>query len=83
MPTVHAESVDVKVWEWVRDLLLNPQATLNGLQKEQANREKANKPLMDRLAVIDGLLTEKQSIISNLPPFQFPSFPISQSSTLP
>jgi site-specific DNA recombinase len=56
-----ADHVDSLVWGWVRDLLLNPEATLEGLRQEQANREQASKPLQDRLAIVDDLLADSRA----------------------
>jgi site-specific DNA recombinase len=53
-----ADHVDATVWGWVRDLLLNPQAALEGLRREQESRAETNKPLRDRLAVVDDLLAD-------------------------
>jgi len=52
-----AGQVDATVWGWVRDLFLDPEATLAGMRHEQAGREAACKPLGDRLAVIDDLIS--------------------------
>lgn len=60
MPYIRADQVDARVWIWVRELLLNPKATLKGLEQEQANREQINRPLRNRLAVLDDLLAEHQ-----------------------
>jgi len=51
-----ADHVDSVVWEWVKSFLSDPQALAAGLQQEQANREKTNRPLRERLAVVDDLL---------------------------
>jgi site-specific DNA recombinase len=55
-----SEHVDAAVWAWVRSLLLDPEVTLKGLREEQANRENTNKPLRDRLAVVDDLIADNR-----------------------
>ena len=52
--------VDAMVWEWLRNLLLEPDITLQGLRAEQAARQEINKPLKDRCSVIDNLLDENR-----------------------
>jgi hypothetical protein len=60
-----ADQVDEAVWNWVRSFLVDPVALAEGLRAEQSEREKANKPLHDRLAVIDDLLEDSRSQLVN------------------
>jgi site-specific DNA recombinase len=61
-----ADQVDAAVWEWVRDLLLNPEALRQNLEKQQAEQERANQPLWDRLAAIDDLLADNRRQLEKL-----------------
>jgi site-specific DNA recombinase len=60
------DRVDAAVWEWVKKLLLRPEALREDLEGQQAAREEANKPLVDRLAVIDDLLTDNRGQLEKL-----------------
>ncbi|MBL7063762.1 MAG: hypothetical protein ISS49_06060 [Anaerolineae bacterium] len=55
-----ADYVDAAVWDWVKSFLTDPAALAEGLKVEQAEREEANKPLRDRLAVVDDLLADNR-----------------------
>jgi site-specific DNA recombinase len=50
----------------VRDLLLNPEALRQNLEQQQAEQERANQPLWDRLAVIDDLLADNRRQLEKL-----------------
>jgi site-specific DNA recombinase len=60
------DRVDAAVWEWVKKLLLHPEILREDLEGQQAAREEANKPLIDRLAVIDDLLTDNRGQLEKL-----------------
>jgi site-specific DNA recombinase len=60
------DQVDTAVWEWVRKILLHPEALLEDLREQQAEQERENQPLRDRLAVIDGLLADNRSQLEKL-----------------
>jgi site-specific DNA recombinase len=61
-----ASRVEGAVWEWVKDWLSNPEALREGLEKQRAEQERANKPLYDRLAVIDDLLSDNRRQLEKL-----------------
>jgi len=65
-PSFRVDQVDTAVWDWVRDLLLNPEALRQNLEEQQAEQERANQPLRDRLAVIDDLLAENRRQLERL-----------------
>jgi len=65
-PYFRADHVDAKVWEWVKDLLLEPERLRRRLEKQQAEQEKTSQPLRDRLAVIDDLLTDDRRRLERL-----------------
>lgn len=58
--------VDTAVWQWVRSLLAYPERLAEGLRAEQSEREEADKPLRDRLAVIDRLLADNLQQLDRL-----------------
>ncbi len=60
------EDVDGASWEWVKSILLDPEALRAGLQAEQEEREAITKPLRDRLNVVDGLLQENSDRLDKL-----------------
>jgi site-specific DNA recombinase len=62
----NAKHVDVTVWEWAREILLNPEALRASLKEQQAEQERANQPLRNRLAVIDDLLTDNRRQLEKL-----------------
>lgn len=66
LPFFRADHVDAVVWDWVRDLLLDPVALDKGLREEQEKHEQANQPLRERQAVIDDLLTDNQARLGRL-----------------
>jgi len=58
--------VDTVVWQWVRSLLAYPERLAEGLRAEQSERQEANQPLRDRLAVIDHLLADNLQQLDRL-----------------
>ena len=56
-----AEPVDSVVWSWVRSLLTDQRALEAGLEAEQDEREKTNRPLKERLDLIDALIADNQA----------------------
>jgi site-specific DNA recombinase len=67
--------VDAAVWGWIKELLLNPEALRQNLEEQQAEQERANQPLRDRLAVVDDLLVENQRQWDRLFDDYFKDFP--------
>lgn len=61
-----ADQVDNAVWEWVRGILLHPEALRQDLKEQQAERERENQPLWDRLGVIDDLLADNRRKLEKL-----------------
>lgn len=58
--------VDNAVWEWIHGLLLEPEMLRQKLGEQQAEQERANQPLRDRLAVIDDLLAKNRRQLEKL-----------------
>ena len=61
-----ADVVDNAVWEWVKSVLTNPAVLAEGLRADQEKRETTNKPLRDRLAVVDNLLADNRRQLERL-----------------
>ncbi|MFX1476218.1 MAG: recombinase family protein [Promethearchaeota archaeon] len=60
------DQVDTAVWEWVKKILLHPEALWEELKEQQAERERENQPLRDRLGVIDDLLADNRRELEKL-----------------
>ena len=58
---IRADHVDAAVWGWVRQLLLHPKATIEGMQRKQAEREDACKPMRRSLAAAERKIAETQA----------------------
>jgi len=61
-----AEGVDATVWRWVTTFLQDPAIMAAGLEQHRAEREQANAPLRERVAVIDGLLRDHRQQLERL-----------------
>ncbi len=61
-----AEWADAIAWRWVRELLTKPKGLESSLRDYQAQREKLNQPLRERLDVIEGLLSETRAKLRRL-----------------
>ena len=61
-----ADAVDDTVWRWVEALMTDPVMLTEGLQVEQEEREQANAPLRQRVAVVDDLLADNQRQLERL-----------------
>jgi site-specific DNA recombinase len=66
LPGFRADHVDAAVWEWLKSLLLHPEALEQGLWQAHQERERENSPLRDRLDVLNTLVTEKQAQLQRL-----------------
>jgi hypothetical protein len=66
LPGFRADQVDAVVWEWVKSLLLDPAALARGLGEHQAERERENAPLRERLRVVGDLIAGKQTQLDRL-----------------
>jgi site-specific DNA recombinase len=66
LPAFRGEQVDAAVWDWVRSLLSDPAALFKGLEDLQKQQDEENKPIQERLEVIDGLLSEHQTQLDKL-----------------
>jgi site-specific DNA recombinase len=66
IPYFRSPQVDAAVWEWVKSWLSNPEALREGLEEQRAEQERANKPLHDRLDVVDDLLSDNRRRLEKL-----------------
>ncbi len=66
MPSFLADHVDAAVWEWIKSNLVDPDELSEGLRAYQEECERENKPLRERLNVVDGLLSGNRSQLQRL-----------------
>jgi hypothetical protein len=60
-PRFQVKYVDPIVWDWVRSLLVDPEALSPGLEAQSSAREKESLPLREELNKIERLLTEHRT----------------------
>jgi site-specific DNA recombinase len=53
-----ADQVEPAVWEWVKQLIGDPDTVAEGLRERDKWREEANQPIRDRLDVVEEALTD-------------------------
>jgi hypothetical protein len=61
-----ADQVDAVVWEWVKSFLTDPSSLRVGLKEYQAEQDRANAPLRERLAIVEDLLADNQRQLERL-----------------
>jgi len=61
-----AAIVDAIAWNWIKSLLLNPEALRASLDVYQAEREALLAPIRQRLAIVGDLLQEKRGTLERL-----------------
>jgi len=61
-----ADVVDAAVWEWIKGLLVDPDQLAEGLRAEKESKEEANRPVRERLSVIEGLLERNRQQLDRL-----------------
>lgn len=66
LPQFRVEEMDGAVWEWIESLLLNPRNLALGLREQQAERQRAARPLWERLDIIDDQIAEYQQQLDKL-----------------
>jgi hypothetical protein len=55
-----ADRVEAVLWDWVKSFLLDPEKLAGELSKYQTQRDELLAPVRQRLALVDGMITEKQ-----------------------
>lgn len=66
LPYFSVPKLDTSVWEWLQGFLLNPKNLREGLEAQQATREEANRPLRERLELIEAQLAEHRQQMNRL-----------------
>jgi site-specific DNA recombinase len=61
-----ADHADEAAWDWVRGLLVNPDALQESLQQYQAQREELTAPSKARLEILNDLITKDQAKLERL-----------------
>jgi site-specific DNA recombinase len=61
-----ADQVDAAVWKWVGAFLTDPSSLRVGLKEYQAEQDRANAPLRERLAIVEDLLADNQRQLERL-----------------
>jgi site-specific DNA recombinase len=65
-PFFRTDQVDAGIWEWVKELLTDPEAFARGLRKHQQKRDLDNKPIRARLGVVDDILRDNHQQLERL-----------------
>jgi site-specific DNA recombinase len=65
-PQFSSAAVDDAVWTWLKTLLVDPCALKKGLLKHQTEIDKANRPLRQRLEVLEDLIATNRSQMERL-----------------
>ena len=60
LPRFRVEQVDTAVWQWIREKMSNSLELRKVLENRQAEQERENAPLRERLSVVDELIKENQ-----------------------
>jgi site-specific DNA recombinase len=60
------DQVDAVVWKWVGAFLTDPSSLRVGLKEYQAEQDRANTPLRERLAIVEDLLADNQRQLERL-----------------
>ncbi len=55
------EVIDQHVWEWIKELMQNPDTLLEKMRDAQAERKAANAHWLDQLAVTDGVIAKQRA----------------------
>jgi len=66
MPSFRVDLLDYMVWEWVKEMMQHPERLAEGVRAEQAEAERINNPLRERLAIIAARLAETEKQLARL-----------------
>jgi site-specific DNA recombinase len=61
-----ADQTDAAVWAWIADFLSDPATLAEGLRAAQQRKREDNKPLADRLGVVNDLLAKNRGKLNRL-----------------
>ena len=65
-PAFRGKDVDRVVWNWLADLIKNPQAVMSGLQDSQDGSIQENQALLDRLAMIERQIQDQDTQLGKI-----------------
>ncbi len=65
-PAFRGKDVDRVVWNWLADLIKNPQAVMSGLQDSQDGSVQENQALLDRLAMIERQIQDQDTQLGKI-----------------
>jgi len=65
-PSFRADQVDAAVWAKIKEWLQDPEVLQESLEKVKAKLSQKNKPLLDRLSVVDELLANNRQKLERL-----------------
>lgn len=66
MPIFRTDAVEPVVWGWVRSFLADPSIIAVGLEAKRAQRESEDRPLRERLAVVENSLADSRAQLGRL-----------------
>ncbi len=66
LPQFKLERVDAAVWQWVTEFLTNPELLEEGMAVYQAEQEIRNEGVIERLTIIDELLTDHKAQLTRI-----------------
>jgi site-specific DNA recombinase len=66
LPNFSVQRVDAAVWAWISDFLLNPRNLRQGLEARKTAQEEANRPLQERLELVEAQLVENRRQMERL-----------------
>ena len=66
MPTFRADHVESVVWNWIVEILQNPEVLITGIQSMREENELENHALRERLSIIEDELEKKDEQLSRL-----------------
>ena len=64
--TFNASQVDNAIWEWIGSFFLEPENLRAGLEARKDAKEEANRPLLDRLNLVEGQLAKHEQQMERL-----------------
>ncbi len=60
------DQVDSLTWQWVTEILVNPERLAKGLEDYQVEQDRANEPIRERLKVVESLIADNQQQLDRL-----------------
>ncbi len=66
IPSFRVDQVDAAVWEWLRELLNDPERLAKGYEDYEAEQDRENEPIWTRLGVVDSLIADNRGQLARL-----------------